>query len=93
MPEDRFITFTDSHKFRFIISRFVKIAIKKRKNQEGREKTPLFGLVYSLTLDRALDHAFDDVFLRGEVEHDDWDNADDDQRHDGAQVHMTIASL
>ena len=71
--------------FRIIISRFTGIANKMRKHKLGSanpSRNRRFSLC--LTLDRALDHAFDDVFLRGEVEDHDWQNADDDQRHHSA---------
>lgn len=44
-------------------------------------------------LDGSGHHAADNVLLAGEVEDDDGQNADHDQRHHRAQVHMAVAAL
>ena len=95
MPDERFIVLHHSNKFRFIISRFWFEARTKAQYQtRERVFAPDFCSIWqNLALDRAFDHAFDDVFLRGEVEDHDWQNADDDQRHHSAQIHMAIAAL
>ena len=83
MPDERFIVL---HRYQQISFHYIAFyAMRKDKcarSNTGEGFHSRFVLVgCDLTLDRAFNHAFDDVLLRGEIEDDDGENADDNQRH------------